>query len=64
MDSSAAPSPMLIELSTQVRPAGPAPRSVAMLFNVASGAVKATRVTSVPSEATARCCELRDIARA
>ena len=46
-----APSPMLIELRIQVRPEVPAPRPATVRFTVASGAVKATSATMVPSEA-------------
>ena len=44
---------MLIELRIQVRPDVPAPSAAAVLFSVAIGAVKATRVSRVPSAATA-----------
>jgi hypothetical protein len=54
VESSVAPSPMLIELRIQVRPAGPVPSAAAVLFRVASGAVNATRVSSVPAPATPR----------
>ena len=49
-----APRPMLIELRIQVRPEVPAPRPATVRFTVASGAVKATSVTRVPSEAVTR----------
>nr|WP_254185819.1 hypothetical protein [Nocardioides panacis] len=52
VDSRAAPSPMLIELRIQVRPEVPAPSVAAVLFSVAIGAVKATRVSRVPRAAT------------
>ena len=49
-----APRPMLIELRIQVRPEVPASRPATVRLTVASGAVKATSATRVPSEAVTR----------
>ena len=63
VDSSAAPSPMLIELSPRcARPA--APRSVAMLFSVASGAVRSPASPACRGRRPRGARELRGIARA